>query len=106
MRTGGQGQAAVLRERADRRRAPLSAWTGTLGRWEKIPRTVTDLWSAIQRLSPPEYAGAGSYPEAFPAGVCRSGEGVWLAMGAFRVHGFLFARMWAVRAWNESNGGK
>ena len=51
MRTGGQGQAAVLRERADRRRAPLSAWTGTLGRWEKIRRTVTDLWSAIQRLS-------------------------------------------------------
>ena len=46
------------------------------------------------------------YPEAFPAGACRSGEGVWLAMGAFRVHGFLFARMWAVRAWNESNGGK
>ena len=59
MRTGGQGQAAVLRERADRRRAPLSAWTGTLGRWEKIPRTVTDLWSAIQRLSPPEHAGLG-----------------------------------------------
>ena len=46
------------------------------------------------------------YPEAFPAGACRSGEGVWLAMGAFRVHGFLFARIWAVRARKESNGGK
>ena len=59
MRTGGQGQAAVLRERADRRRVPLSAWTGPLGRWEKSPRTVTGLWRAIQRLSPPEHAGAG-----------------------------------------------
>lgn len=59
MRTGGQGQAAVLRERADRRRVLSSAWTGALGRREKILRTVTDLWSAIQRLSPPEHAGAG-----------------------------------------------
>ena len=59
MRTGGQGQAAVLRERADRRRVLSSAWTGALGRKEKILRTVTDLWSAIQRLSPPEHAGAG-----------------------------------------------
>src|SRR5699024_3084732 len=51
MRTGGQGQAAVLGERADRRRVLSSAWTGALGRREKILRTVTDLWSAIQRLS-------------------------------------------------------
>ena len=27
-------------------------------------------------------------------------------MGAFRVHGFLFAQIWAVRARKESNGGK
>ena len=59
MRTGGQGQAAVLRERADCRRVLSSAWTGALGRKEKILRTVTDLWSAIQRLSPPEHAGLG-----------------------------------------------
>ena len=59
MRTGGQGQAAVLGGRGDRGRGPWSPWTGTLGGWEKIPRTVTDLWSAIQRLSPPEHAGAG-----------------------------------------------
>ena len=91
MRTGGQGQAAVLRESGPPKgaRGCLDGDPGPVG------EDPADCHRFVER-----------YPEAFPAGACRSGEGVWLAMGAFRVHGFLFARMWAVRAWNESNGGK
>ena len=51
MRTGGQGQAAVLRERADRRRAPLSAWTGTLGRGRRS-RGLSQICGALSRGFP------------------------------------------------------
>ena len=58
MRTAGQGQAAVRRERVRRRRAPGLPGPAALGRGENIPRTVTD---AVER-----------YPEV-PAGSCGGG---------------------------------
>ncbi len=42
MRTAGQGQAAVPRERVRRRRGDEPAWAVPPGPREKIPRTVTD----------------------------------------------------------------
>lgn len=51
MRTAGQGQAAVPRERDHRRRNRFLPGSRFLGRGEKIPRTVT----AVER-----------YPDTFP----------------------------------------
>lgn len=59
MRTGGQGQAAALRERADRRRDPLPAWTGDPGPSGEDP---ADCHRFVER-----------YPEAFPAGADGAG---------------------------------
>ena len=41
MRTAGQGQAAVPRERVRRRRSDGLPEPSVLGRWENISRTVT-----------------------------------------------------------------
>ena len=84
MRTGSPGQAAVFRERGDRRRVLWPAWVRDPGPWENIPRTVTIF---VER-----------YPEAFLLGsVCPGRRGFGLAMGAFCVHGFLRGQIWAVR---------
>lgn len=73
MRTGGQGQAAVLRERVDRRRASGLPGPGYLGRG----RTS----HGLSRIS-----GALSRDPRTVYGDIR------FAMGAHAYHGFLFAQ--------------
>lgn len=86
MRTVGQGQAAVLRERGLRRRSSGLPGPRDLGRWENIPRTVTSEWSAIQR-SPSNLGG------------------IRFAMERFAPRGFLFCAIFLRgpnKIWRES----
>lgn len=73
MRTAGQGQVAVPRERDHRRRNRFLPGGRFLGRGEKIPRTVT----AVER-----------YPDTFP----HKGEGIRFLPWARSAHHGFFAQ--------------
>lgn len=78
MRTAGQGQAAVPRERDHRRRMNASAWARHSGPQDKILRTVT----TVER-----------YPDAFSA----AGKGIRFCHGrVLRTMVFFCAKMGSV----------
>lgn len=78
MRTAGQGQAAVPRERDHRRRMNASAWARHSGPQDKILRTVT----TVER-----------YPDAFSA----AGKGIRFCHGrVLRTVVFFCAKMGSV----------
>ena len=89
MRTGGQGQAAVPRERVRRRRSVWSAWTAPLGRRRICCGLSQNLWSAIQRPFPDRLL---------------SGRAFGAAMGASAFMAFLFARSRTARVRRNFKG--
>lgn len=75
MRTAGQGQAAVPREREHRRRVSVPAWAHHPGPRDKILWTVTIV-------------------ERYPDAVSPAGKRHPVCHGAFCGHGFFLRKKW------------